>query len=123
MATISFDLPDSVERHLATLSDNVDAAAKEAAVVELYRQGQLSHGALAECLGMTRTEVDSLLTRHGVTEDLPTVAEFREQLEAIRNRLRRWAGAQGDPAPHCPQQLNHRLRDLSDWAAECESVC
>jgi len=72
MATISFDLPDSVERHLATLSDNIDAAAKEAAVVEL-----------------TRTEVDSLLTRHGVTEDLPTVAEFREQLEAIRNRLRR----------------------------------
>jgi predicted HTH domain antitoxin len=89
MATISFDLPDSVERHLATLSDNIDAAAKEAAVVELYRQEQLSHGALAECLGMTRTEVDSLLTRHGVTEDLPTVAEFREQLEAIRNRLRR----------------------------------
>ena len=89
MATISFDLPDSVERHLATLSENVDAAAKEAAVVELYRQGQLSHGALAECLGISRTEVDVLLQRHGVTEDLPTVADFREQLEAIRIRLRR----------------------------------
>lgn len=89
MATISFDLPDSVERHLATLSDNVDAAAKEAAVVELYRQGQLSHGELADCLGISRMEVDGLLERHGVTEDLPTVAEFREQLEGIRNRLRR----------------------------------
>ena len=89
MATISFDLPDSVERHLATLSANVDAAAKEAAVVELYRQGQLSHGALADCLGISRMEVDGLLERHGVTEDLPTVAEFREQVEAIRNRLRR----------------------------------
>ena len=89
MATISFDLPDSVERHLATLSDNVDAAAKEAAVVELYRHGQLSHGALADCLGISRMEVDGLLERHGVTEDLPSVAEFREQLEAIRNRLRR----------------------------------
>ena len=89
MAMISFDLPDSVERHLATLSDNVDAAAKEAAVVELYRQGQLSHGALADCLGISRMEVDGLLERHGVTEDLPTVAEFREQLEAIRSRLRR----------------------------------
>ena len=89
MAMISFDLPDSVERHLATLSDNVDAAAKEAAVVELYRQGQLSHGALADCLGISRMEVDGLLERHGVTEDLPTVAEFREHLEAIRNRLRR----------------------------------
>ena len=89
MATISFDLPDSVERHLATFSDNVDAAAKEAAVVELYRQGQLSHGTLAECLGISRLEVDGLLQRHGVTEDLSTVAEFREQLEAIRSRLRR----------------------------------
>jgi len=88
MATIRFDFPDSVERHLATLSDNVDAAAKEAAVVELYRQGQVSHGALAKCLGISRTDVDALLQRHGVTEDLPTVAEFREQLEAIRNRLR-----------------------------------
>jgi predicted HTH domain antitoxin len=89
MATISFDLPDSAERHLATLSENVDAAAKEAAVVEPYRQGQLSHGALAECLGISRTEVDALLQRHGVTEDLQTVADFREQLEAIRIRLRR----------------------------------
>ncbi len=78
MATISCDLPDSVERHLATLSDNVDAAAKEAAVVELYRQRQLSHGALAECLGISRMEVDGLLEPHGVTEDLPTVAERRE---------------------------------------------
>ena len=89
MATISFDLPDSVERHLATLSDNVDAVAKEAAVVELYRQGQLSHSALAECLSISRIEVDAFLQRHGVTEDLPTVAEFREQLESIRSRLRR----------------------------------
>ncbi|MFM7519141.1 MAG: UPF0175 family protein [Planctomycetota bacterium] len=89
MATIRFDLPDSVERHLATLSNNVDAAAKEAAVVELYRQGHLSHGALAECLGLSRTDVDGLLKQHGVTEDLPTVTEFREQLEAIRIRLRR----------------------------------
>lgn len=89
MATISFDRPDSIERHLATLSENVDAAAKEAAVVELYRQGQLSHHELAECLGISRTEVDALLQRHGVTEDLPTVSDFREQLEAIRIRLRR----------------------------------
>lgn len=89
MATISFDLPDSVERHLATLSDTADAAAKEAVLVELYRQGQLSHSGLAECLGIARLELDALLARHGVTEDLPTVAEFREQLGAIRSRLQR----------------------------------
>ena len=73
MATITFDGPDDVERHLATLSGSVDAAAKEAAVVELYRQGQISHGALAECLGISWTDADAILERHGVTEDLPTV--------------------------------------------------
>jgi predicted HTH domain antitoxin len=86
---ISFELPESIEKHLAAVSGNVDAAAKEAVVVELYRQGQLSHGTLAECLGISRTEVDSVLTRHGVTEDLLTVAEFREQLQTLRSRLSR----------------------------------
>jgi predicted HTH domain antitoxin len=87
MATITFDLPDDVERHLASLSENVEAAAKEAAVVELYRQGQISHGALAECLGISRTDADAVLERHGVTEDLPTVAEFHAELRALRARL------------------------------------
>jgi predicted HTH domain antitoxin len=88
MATITFELPDNVERHLAALSGDADAAAKEAAVVELYRQGQISHGALAECLGISRTEADAILERHGVTEDLPTVSEFLEQVQALRTRLR-----------------------------------
>jgi predicted HTH domain antitoxin len=88
MATITFELPDSVERQLATLAGSADVAAKEAAVVELYRQGQISHGALAECLGVSRTDADAVLERHGVTEDLPTVAEFREQVQALRRRLR-----------------------------------
>lgn len=89
MAMISFELPESIEKHLAAVSGNVDAAAKEAVVVELYRQGQLSHGTLAECLGISRPEVDGVLTRHGVTEDLLTVAEFREQLQTLRSRLGR----------------------------------
>lgn len=88
MAMITFELPDSVERQFASLSGSADAAAKEAAVVELYRQGKISHGALADCLGISRMETDAVLERHGVTEDLPTVAEFREQVQALRRRLR-----------------------------------
>jgi predicted HTH domain antitoxin len=88
MATITFDLPDDVEKHLATLSGSVDAAAKEAAVVELYRQGQISHGALAECLGVSRTDADAVLERHGVTEDLPTIDDFLAEVQALRARLR-----------------------------------
>jgi predicted HTH domain antitoxin len=56
--------------------------------VELYRQGQISHGALAECLGVSRTDADAVLERHGVTEDLPTIDDFLAEVQALRARLR-----------------------------------
>lgn len=89
MATVSFDLPDNIRDHLSGMVANVDRAAKEAAVVEMYRQGQLSHGALAECLGMARDELDALLKRHHVVEDLQTVEEFERDLAEVRRMLGR----------------------------------
>ena len=53
MTTVSFQLPDDVEQHLRRELGDLDAIAKEAALVELYRQGQLSHGKLAEGLGIS----------------------------------------------------------------------
>lgn len=89
MATIAFDLPDNVRDHLSSIVTNVDGAAKEAALVEMYRQGQLSHGALAECLGMSRDEVDALLKRHHVVEDLQSVEEFERDLAQVQRMLGR----------------------------------
>ncbi len=87
MATITFDIPDNIEQHLAAAGSNVDAAAKEAVIVELYRRGQISHGSLAECLGLSRHEADALLGRHHVTEDLLDPEEYGEQMRALRARL------------------------------------
>ena len=56
MTTVSFQLPDDVEQQLRRELGDLDAVAKEAALVELYRQGQLSHGKLAEGLGISRYE-------------------------------------------------------------------
>ena len=64
-------------------------AAKEAALVELYRQGQLSHGKLAEGLGISRYETDAVLKRHNVTEDLLTREEFDDQVSGLRKALGR----------------------------------
>jgi predicted HTH domain antitoxin len=89
MATISFELPDNVQRHLACMNADVDGAAKEAAVVEMYRQGQISHGALAECLGLSRYETDAVLKRHHVTEDMPSLEEFEADLAAVRRMIQR----------------------------------
>jgi predicted HTH domain antitoxin len=86
--TISFTLPDGVEHQLRDEFVDVGSALKEAAFVELYRQGKLSHGRFAECLGISRYEADAILKRHGVTEDLITLQEFNDQVAALQKALR-----------------------------------
>jgi predicted HTH domain antitoxin len=87
MPTISFQLPDDVERQLRRKLGDLEAVAKEAALVEIYRQGQLSHGKLAESLGISRYETDALLKRHNVSENLLTREEFDQQLNGLRRSL------------------------------------
>ncbi len=89
MVTVSFQLPESIEEQLRTKLGDVSAATKEAALVELYRQDQLSHGEFATSLGMSRYEADAVLKRHGVTEDLVTAAELEEQLTDLRGLIDR----------------------------------
>ncbi|MDZ4782302.1 MAG: UPF0175 family protein [Planctomycetia bacterium] len=85
--SITFDLPEDVEAQLRRELGDLDQAAKEAALVELYRQGKLSHGRFAESLGISRYEADGVLKRHNVTEDLVTMAELDEQIADFRELL------------------------------------
>ncbi len=86
---ITFDLPSDIERHLRQSVSDLDQTAKEAALVELYRQGKLTQHDLAQALDVTRLEVDSLLKQHGVTEDLPTADEIAEDVNNLRRLLDR----------------------------------
>ena len=85
---ISFDIPGGIEKAIARSGGDAAAVLKEAALVELYRLGKISHGELAEGLGISRAEADAVLKRHNVTEDLPT----SEELGAQVSRLRKLAG-------------------------------
>lgn len=85
MATVSFDLPENLEKQLRAEIGDLDAAAEEAALVELYRQRSLSHHQLGIALDLSRFEVDGLLKRHNVTEDLVSLAEFNRQQAVLRN--------------------------------------
>ena len=87
MTTVSFQLPDDVEQQLRQELGDLDAAAKEATLVELYRQGQLSHGKLAEGLGISRYETDGVLKRHNVTEDLLSREDLNRQVSDLRELL------------------------------------
>ncbi len=77
---ISFDIPVDLEESLVRQLGNVNEAAKEAALIELYRQGRISRPELSRALDLSRYETDGLLKRHGVTEDLITLEELDDQL-------------------------------------------
>ena len=85
--SITFDLPAAVEQQLRRDVTNLDVLAKEAALVELYRQGTISHHQLGLSLGMTRFETDDLLKRHHATEDLITAEELGEQIATLRRLI------------------------------------
>ena len=87
--TISFDIPRSLEDALRRARNNPNDLAREALLVDLYRRGVLSHGELADTLGISRPETDIVLTRHGVVEDLLSPAELQEQLAALRKLVGR----------------------------------
>lgn len=64
--TVSFHLDDQLERQLRRDLGDLDAAAKEALLIEAYRMGKLSIGRLADTLGIGVLEADHWLAERGV---------------------------------------------------------
>lgn len=83
MTSIRFDIPRELEERLKRECGDLDRAAKEAFLVDLYRLGKLTHHQLATTLGLSRYDADGVLKRHNVTEDLPTIAEHRLEVERL----------------------------------------
>jgi len=73
---VSFQLPTELEHDLRLELRDLDAEAKEALLVSLYRQGKLSHLALSKALSLDRFETEDVLRKHNVTEDLGTVDDY-----------------------------------------------
>jgi hypothetical protein len=84
---VSFQLPTDLEKQLREEFSDLNQVAKEAALVELYRRGMLSHHQLATALGLGRLELDGVLKEHGVTEDSITIEEFDEQAASLRRLI------------------------------------
>jgi predicted HTH domain antitoxin len=82
--TVSFNIPPEVEAAIARAGRDPSVELKEAGLVELYRLGTVSHGQLAQSLGVSRLQTDAILRRHHVTEDLLTQDELGEQLSGLR---------------------------------------
>lgn len=84
--SVSFQLPVEIEQSLRKEVGDLDRVAKEAAMVELYRQRKLTHHELALVLGLTRDQTESMLKAHGVPYgfSLEEVVGESESLRAAR---------------------------------------
>jgi hypothetical protein len=87
--TIRFDLPQSIEDSLKSGGLDPSRVVLEAALVELYRQDRIYRVDLGDALGLTRLEVDALLKRHNVTEDLQSLEEYEHDMERFRQAFDR----------------------------------
>jgi Uncharacterised protein family (UPF0175) len=81
--TISFEIPHEIERTLASNGSDLSDEAREAFLVELYRQDRISHHQLTEALGLSRIETDGVLKWHKVSSGV-TAEEMRIQAAALR---------------------------------------
>ncbi|MCL2641630.1 MAG: UPF0175 family protein [Phycisphaerales bacterium] len=89
MMAVTIELPLDIERDLRRSLGNLDQAAKEAMLVELYRQDKLTHRQLGCALGLDRFETEATLKKYRVTEDLPSDAEYEAALNRDQARKRR----------------------------------
>ncbi|MFO0893224.1 MAG: UPF0175 family protein [Isosphaeraceae bacterium] len=81
--TISFEIPDEIEQALGGHGADLNGEAREAFLVELYRQERLTHRQLAEALGLGLDETDGVLKRHKVWLEL-TAEELEAQAASFR---------------------------------------
>jgi predicted HTH domain antitoxin len=81
--TISFELPQDIEQELRINGSDLSGEAREAFLVELYRQDRISHHQLTEALGLSRLETDGVLKRHKVSSG-PTLDELRAEIGSLR---------------------------------------
>lgn len=76
--TLTIQLPDDLEQRLRAEVPNLEAEAKEALLIELYRQDKITRPQLSQALGIGRIATDGVLKKHNVTEDMLTFEELEE---------------------------------------------
>ncbi len=81
--TISFELPQEIEQQVRTNGMDLPHKAREALLVELYREQKITQHQLGEALGLDDYETDGVLKRYGVGYDL-TLEEFEQQIAFLR---------------------------------------
>ena len=81
---ISYEIPLDIERELRDNGPDVNQEAKEAYLIDLYRQGRISHRQIADALGLNRYETDGILKQHKVSPNV-TAQEMHAQATSLKD--------------------------------------
>ena len=81
--SISFEIPQEIEQELRTDGGDLNSVAREAFLVNLYREDRITHHQFAEALGLGRLEAEGVLKRHKVSSGV-SVEEMRAQPRRCR---------------------------------------
>ncbi len=81
--TIGFEIPPDIEQQTRAKGADLERKAREAFLVELYREHKITQHQLGEALGLDDYETDGVLKRYGVGYDL-SLEEFEEQRAFLR---------------------------------------
>jgi hypothetical protein len=84
---INFEIPKDLKQQLRTEGADLNGRAREAFLVDLYRDDQITHHQLAEASGLSRLETEGVLKRHQVSSGV-TAEEMRAHGTALRDGLR-----------------------------------
>lgn len=85
---ISFDIPEDIARELTRQIGDLGQAAKEALIIDNYRQGRLSIGQVAGILGFrSRFQAEAWLGAHGIHWNY-TAEDLENDRQAVEALLR-----------------------------------
>jgi len=87
LKTIPLEFPSEVLDMLATTYQDSAGILKEAATLELYREGKLSSGKAAELLGMERFEFIRYAGMKGIPYIRITQDELKEEVASLESRV------------------------------------
>ncbi len=83
--TLTVELPSDLEAVIRqSVKGDLNAYAREALAVQLYRDRKLSHAQLQRFFGLSSFEVDAILKNHGGVDDI-TAEELAAQVSASRS--------------------------------------
>ena len=81
--TITFEIPYDIEQDIFADGADINSAAREAFLVDLYRRRKITQHQLGIALGVDYYDTDGVLIRHGVALEI-SVEEQRAEADSFR---------------------------------------